>query len=89
MAKTGAEHRFIHAGRPQSNGDVGRVQRTALEECWQPTFARSLIPKYAALQRDVVRYLRFYNFDRAHTGRHTAGGTPAQLVYGASKMRPR
>jgi hypothetical protein len=31
--------------------------------------------------RDLVQYLRFYNVDRAHTGRHTAGRTPAELVY--------
>ncbi|HVC24077.1 MAG TPA: DDE-type integrase/transposase/recombinase [Candidatus Dormibacteraeota bacterium] len=89
VAKTGAQLRFIHAGRPQSNGCVERVQRTVLEECWRPSFARSMIPKYTALRRDLVQYLRFYNFDRAHTGRHTAGRTPAQLVYGARKMRPR
>lgn len=89
VARTGAELRFIHAGRPQSNGCVERVQRTVLEECWRPSFARSMIPKYTALRRDLVQYLRFYNFERAHTGRHTAGRTPAQLVYGARKMRPR
>jgi transposase InsO family protein len=74
VAKTGAQLRFIHAGRPQSNGCVERVQRTVLEECWRPSFARSMIPKYTALRRDLVQYLRFYNFDRAHTGRHTAVG---------------
>jgi transposase InsO family protein len=89
VAKEGAELRFIRAGRPQTNGCVERVQRTVLEECWRPTFARSLVPKYTALHRDLVRYLRFYTFDRARTGRHTAGRTPAQPVYGARKMRPR
>jgi transposase InsO family protein len=29
-----AQHRFIHAGRPQSNGCVEQVQRPVLEECW-------------------------------------------------------
>ncbi len=88
VLEVGAKHRFIHAGRPQSNGCVERVQRTVLEECWRPTFARSLIPKYTALRRDLVRYLRFYNFERAHTGRHSKGRTPSQLVYGARKTRP-
>ncbi len=89
VAREGAELHYIRAGRPQSNGCVERVQRTILEECWRPTFARSLVPKYTALRRDLARYLRFYNFERAHTGRHTNGRTPAQLVYGARKMRPR
>ena len=39
----GATHTFIRPGRPQSNGSVERVQRTILEECWRPSFARSLV----------------------------------------------
>jgi transposase InsO family protein len=89
VAATGAHHRFIHAGRPQSNGCVERVQRTILEECWRPSFARSLVPKVTALQRDLVEYLDYYNFERAHTGIHNRGLTPAALVYGARKMRPK
>lgn len=89
LAKLGVEHRFIRAGRPQTNGCAERVQRTILEECWRPTFARSLVPKYTALRRDLESYLTYYNRERAHTGRRNAGKTPAELVYGARKMRPR
>lgn len=38
----GGEHVRITPGRPQSNGCVERVHGTILEECWKPTFARSL-----------------------------------------------
>jgi len=89
VAALGAEQRFIRAGRPQTNGCVERVQRTILEECWRPTFAKSLVPKFTALGRDLVQYLGFYNHERAHTGRRSEGKTPAELVYGARKMRPR
>lgn len=89
VAAQGAKQRFIRAGRPQTNGCVERVQRTVLEECWRPTFARALVPRYTALRRDLEQYLRYYNFERAHTGRRNAGRTPAELVYGARKMRPR
>ena len=85
----GAKHRFIRAGRPQTNGAVERVQRTILEECWRPSFARSLVPRYTALRRDLANYLGYYNFERAHTGQRNNGRTPAELVYGARKMRPR
>jgi transposase InsO family protein len=85
VAQLGAEHRFIHAGRPQTNGCVERVQGTILEECWKPAFARSLIPKQTGLRRDLVRYLRYYNTDRAHTGRWTRGRTP-DAVLGKAKM---
>lgn len=80
--------RFIHAGRPQSNGAVERVQRTVLEECWRRSFARSLVPKLTALKRDLESYLHYYNENRVHTGRLTNGRTPASIVFGARKMRP-
>jgi len=83
-----ARHRFIPAGRPTSNGAVERVQRTILEECWRPAFARSLVPSWMALRADLESYLEYYNFDRAHDGRHTKGRVPA-AVLGARKMRPR
>ena len=85
----GVEQRFIRAGRPQTNGAVERAQRTVLEECWRPSFARSLVPKSTALSRDLEQYLDYYNFERAHTGRLTRGRRPGEVVYGSRKMRPR
>ena len=88
VEQIGARQRFIHAGRPNSNGCVERLQLTILEECWRPAFARSLVPKMTALQRDLERYLTDYNVDRAHTGRLTKGRVPADIVFGARKTRP-
>jgi transposase InsO family protein len=85
VAKLGARQRFIRAGRPNSNGCVERVQLTILEECWRPSFARSLVPKMTALAHDLDDYLLHYNQDRAHTGRLTKGRVPADIVYGARK----
>lgn len=85
----GAVQTRIHPGRPTSNGSVERVQRTILEECWRPSFARALVPKMGGLARDLERYLWFYNTERAHTGRYTAGRTPYETLIGARKMRPR
>lgn len=83
-----ARHIFIRAGRAQTNGCVERVQGTILEECWKPAFARYLIPKYTGLRLDLQRYLRYYNTDRAHTGRLTRGRTPEEVI-GKEKMWPR
>jgi transposase InsO family protein len=88
VERVGARQRFIRAGRPNSNGCVERVQLTILEECWRPAFARSLVPKMTALQRDLDVFLDDYNFDRAHTGRLTRGRIPADIVFGARKTRP-
>lgn len=76
----GARQTFIHAGRPQTNGCVERVQGTILEECWKPAFARYLIPKVTGLRKDLVEYLRYYNTDRSHTGRWNKGRTPEQVI---------
>jgi transposase InsO family protein len=89
LGTLGVEQRRIRAGRPQTNGHVERLQQTILEECWRPSFARSLVPKLTALGRDLVEYLSYYNFDRAHTGRLTQGRVPGEIVYGARKVRPR
>jgi transposase InsO family protein len=89
LRELGASQTFIHPGRPQTNGSVERVQRTILEECWRPSFARSLVPKMGGLSRDLEGYLWFYNTERAHTGRYTRGRTPWQTLVGARKMRPR
>jgi transposase InsO family protein len=52
----GAVQTFIRPGRPTTNGAVERVQRTILEECWRPSFARSLVPKHGGLVRDLATY---------------------------------
>ena len=88
IERLGVEQRRIRAGRPTANGHVERLQQTILEECWRPSFARSLLPKLTALERDLERYLAYYNFDRAHTGRLTRGSVPGEIVYGARKVRP-
>jgi transposase InsO family protein len=89
VGKLKAEHTRIHAGRPQTNGNVEALHRTILDECWRPSFARYLHPRLSSLRHDLDEYLRFYNFDRVHHGRLTDGQIPADIVYGARKMEVR
>jgi hypothetical protein len=42
-------------------------------------------PQAAGLRLDLERYLRFYNTQRAHTGRWTKGRTP-EAVLGKAKL---
>src|SRR4051794_8027660 len=86
---TGTRHSQIRSGRPQTNGHVERLQRTILEECWRPAFARYLQVRFLGLRRDLAHYLHDYNHQREHHGRITAGRRPADLVYGARKMEPK
>lgn len=85
----GVHHSQIRSGRPQTNGHVERLHRTILEECWRPAFARFLQVRLSGLRRHLQAYLHDYNHDREHHGRITAGRRPADLVYGARKMKPR
>ena len=89
LARLGARHSRIHAGRPQTNGNVEALHKTILDECWRPAFARYIHPRYTGLRRELDTYLRFYNHDRVHHGRLTRGQIPADIVYGARKMNAR
>jgi len=84
-----ARHSRIHAGRPQTNGNVEALHKTILDECWRPAFARYLYPTLTGLRRELDTYLTFYNFDRVHHGRLTRGQIPANIIYGARKMKRR
>lgn len=46
-------------------------------------------PRLTGLRRELDAYLRFYNYDRVHSGRLTGGQIPADIVHGARKMEVR
>jgi transposase InsO family protein len=89
LQQLGARATRIRAGRPQTNGAVESLHKTILEECWRPAFARYLQVRFQGLRRELTDYLRYYNHERAHTGRLTQGRIPADIVYGAHKMETR
>ncbi len=89
LSRLGARHSLIRAGRPQTNGHVEALHRLVLEECWRPAFARYLHVRFTGLKRDLGQYINYYNTDRTHHGRLTQGRIPADIVYGANKVKPR
>jgi transposase InsO family protein len=89
LDRLGVRHTLIRAGRPQTNGAVEALHRLILEECWRPAFARSLQLRSTGLARDLAHYLHYYNNDRIHHGRLTRGRIPADIVYGANKVKTR
>jgi transposase InsO family protein len=89
IAPHGVRITRIRAGRPQTNGAVEALHRTLLDECWRPAFARYLLVRFEGLKRELAAYLRYYNFDRVHTGRLTRGRIPGDIVYGAQKVTAR
>jgi transposase InsO family protein len=89
LDRLGARHTLIRAGRPQTNGAVEAFHRLVLEECWRPAFARYLHVRFTGLKRDLDAYTTTYNYDRPHHGRLTQGRIPADIVYGARKVKTR
>jgi hypothetical protein len=65
------------------------LHRLILEECWRPAFARYLHVRFTGLKRDLAHYIDEYNFRRVHNGRLTRGRIPADIVYGANKVKTR
>jgi transposase InsO family protein len=84
----GVEHRFIRAGRPQTNGKVERVQGTFVQELYQPTLIGYVTPSITGLRRDLDAYLKYYNHKRRHQGRWNKGATPASIIIPNPKMKP-
>ena len=87
LERLGVQQRRIRAGR----ADLERPRRAAAADDPRGVLAPRLRPLTRA-QADRAHkrpraYLRYYNFDRAHTGRLTNGRIPGEIVYGARKMK--
>lgn len=87
LGSLGVEHRYIRAGRPQTNGKVERVQGTLLEEFYQPTLIGYVQPSITGLRRDLNAYVHHYNRDRPHRGRWNNGHTPAEIIQPKTSIR--
>lgn len=58
------------------------------EEFYRAAFRKTFYESLDELQRDLDRYLEFYNRERAHQGYRTQGRTPYQaFVDGIEAMR--
>ena len=88
LTELGIDHRFIRAGRPQTNGKVERVQRTLLEELYQPALIGYVEPSITGLRQDLTDYLNHYNWQRPHHGRWNKGQPPATIMIPNPKLHP-
>ncbi len=79
---------FIHARPATDQRRRGEgAGNDPVEEYWSRPGRdrpRYLIARITGLQPQLKAYLRYYNYDRAHTGRWTSGCTPAQVLAGGN-----
>lgn len=69
----------------QASIRLGGLAKAGFQHSLNRPERRYLIPKQTGLRLDLERYLRYYNTERAHTGRWTRGRTPEEVL-GKVKM---
>lgn len=63
---------------PQTNGICERFHRTIQDEFYAVAFRKKLYRSLEELQQDLDNWLRYYNIERTHSGKHCYGKTPMQ-----------
>lgn len=74
------EHRKTKVRRPQTNGFVERFNRTVLDEFFRPAFRKKMYTSVGQLQRDLNKWIQFYNYERPHRGYRNMGKRPADTM---------
>src|SRR3984893_17400362 len=74
----GIEHSKTQVRHPQSNGICERLHRTMQEEFYAIPFRKKLYSNLEDLQKDLDEWMKYYNNERAHSGRYCFGKTPMQ-----------
>lgn len=77
----GVEHRKTRVRRPQSNGFVERLHRTLLDEHFSIKGREKFYESVEEMQKDLDKYLVFYNTKRTHQGRNMNGMTPEKAFH--------
>jgi len=74
----GIDHTRTKVRHPQSNGMCERFHRTIQEEFYAVTFRKKLYTTLEQLQTDLDEWIKYYNYDRPHSGRFCFGKTPME-----------
>jgi transposase InsO family protein len=80
LAMEGIEHRTTRIRSPRTNGFVERMNKTLLDECFRIVGRTTWYTEIVEIQRDLDRFLVFYNLERSHQGYRLKGRTPAQAM---------
>lgn len=78
LAINDIDHTRTKAYSPQTNGICERFHKTILEEFYQIAFRKKIYRTLDELQCDLDAWLKTYNEDRTHQGKHCNGRTPLQ-----------
>ncbi len=73
-------HKKTKVRHPQTNGFVERFNRTVLDEFFRPAFRTKFYESLETLQKDLDKWLYFYNNERPHQGYRNRGKRPVDAV---------
>jgi transposase InsO family protein len=76
----GIQHRTTQIRSLRTNGFVERMNRTLLDECFRVAGRTTWYLEPAEIQRDLDRFLEYYNLQRSHQGYRLGGRTPPQAL---------
>jgi len=74
------DHRTTKVRSPRTNGFVERMNRTLLDGCFRVQGRQTWYIGSDETQRDLDRFLRYYNVERSHQGYRLKGRTPVQAL---------
>lgn len=80
LAMEDIEHRTTKIRSPRTNGFVERMNRTLLDECFRVQGRQTWYIGPDEIQRDLDRFLRYYNLERSHQGYRLKGRAPVQAL---------
>ncbi len=86
LAMEGIEHRTTKVRSPRTNGFVEWMNRTLLDECFRVAGPTTSYLEPEEIQRDLDRFLAYYNLDRSHQGYRLRGRTPAHALREALRV---
>ena len=78
LSVEGIEHSKTKAYSPQTNGICERFHKTIKNEFYDSVFRKKIYQNIEDLQKDVDNWLRYYNYERPHSGKFCYGKTPMQ-----------
>ena len=74
------EHTKTKVRHPQTNGICERFHKTILQEFYQPALRKKIYDSIEELQRDLDKWLNYYNTRRTHQGKMCCGRTPMETL---------
>jgi transposase InsO family protein len=86
LALEDIDHTRTKVRHPQTNGICERFHRTILEEFYSVAFRKKIYSGIEQLQTDLNEWLRHYNEERTHSGKHCLGRTPMQTFKEAKQL---